>query len=281
MDRIARIISSMVDDSMVGNPEQLGQVEYRMALVDGWGIGAGASVLEIGCGQGDMTAVLAEAVGPEGRVVAVDNAPPTYGMPVTVAESSAFLMASEIGRHVDIRLEVDLLSGTTSFGDDEFDHVVFSHCGWFFSSVPRLRSVFELVRPWARRLCFAEWDLRPSSLDQLPHLLAVLLEGHIEASGSRGDNDVRTPFSRERAKRELSEAGWQVLSERDADTAGMRDADWTIEGCVGIVEDEARMAKLSDAARIFVDSQADTLTSLASPRGNVPLGSYALLAERR
>lgn len=280
MDRIARIANSMVDDSMVGNPDQLGQVEYRMALVDGWGIGAGASVLEVGCGQGDMTAVLAEAVGPAGRVVAVDNAPPTYGMPVTVAESSAFLMASAIGRHVDIRLQVDLLSGTTSFRDDEFDYVVFSHCGWFFASVPQLRSVFELVRPWARRLCFAEWDLRPSSLDQLPHLLAVLLQGHIEASGSRGDNDVRTPFSRERAKHELSEAGWRVLSERDADTAGMRDADWTIEGCVAIVEDEARMAKLSDASRIFVDSQVDTLTSLASERGNVPLGSYTLLAER-
>jgi hypothetical protein len=227
-----------------------------------------------------MTAVLAEAVGPEGRVVAVDNALPTYGMPVTVAESSAFLIASPIGRCVDVRLQFDLLNGPTSFRDNEFDYVVFSHCGWFFASLPQLRSVFELVRPLARRLCFVEWDLRPSSLDQLPHLLAVLLQGHIEASGSRGDGNVRTPFSRERVRRELHDAGWQVLTDRDADTAGMRDADWTIEGCVDIVEDQTRMATLPEAARIFVDSQVDTLLSLAIPRGNVPLGSYTLLAER-
>ncbi|WP_124291139.1 methyltransferase domain-containing protein, partial [Streptomyces sp. ADI91-18] len=53
---------------------QLPQTRYRAALVSSWDIPAGASVLEVGCGQGDMTAVLAEAVGPQGRVVAVDIA---------------------------------------------------------------------------------------------------------------------------------------------------------------------------------------------------------------
>ncbi|MEV6669497.1 methyltransferase domain-containing protein [Streptomyces sp. NPDC051162] len=67
------------------NPEvQLTQTLYRAALVSSWGIPAGVRVLEVGCGQGDMTAVLAEAVGPQGRVVAVDIADSSYGTPVTL-----------------------------------------------------------------------------------------------------------------------------------------------------------------------------------------------------
>ena len=75
--RVSEIAAAMA--AAEGSPDvQLTQTRYRAALVTGLGIPAGASVLEVGCGQGDMTAVLAEAVGPEGRVVAVDIAdPPT------------------------------------------------------------------------------------------------------------------------------------------------------------------------------------------------------------
>ncbi|EKM51078.1 uncharacterized protein PHACADRAFT_263046 [Phanerochaete carnosa HHB-10118-sp] len=59
---------------------QLHQTEQRIALITQWDVQwQGAKVLEIGCGQGDCTAVLAEAVGPEGHVTAVDPAPLTYG----------------------------------------------------------------------------------------------------------------------------------------------------------------------------------------------------------
>ncbi len=56
-----------------------------------WQIPAGARVLEIGCGQGDTTAVLADAVGSAGRVIAVDIADPSYGAPVTIGESARHL----------------------------------------------------------------------------------------------------------------------------------------------------------------------------------------------
>jgi len=41
-------------------------------LLEATTLGAGAQVLEPGCGTGRLTAVLAEAVGPQGRVVALD-----------------------------------------------------------------------------------------------------------------------------------------------------------------------------------------------------------------
>lgn len=58
---------------------QLSQTLHRLALLENWKIGAGSKVLEVGCGQGDCTTVLASAVGEEGRVVAVDPADLDYG----------------------------------------------------------------------------------------------------------------------------------------------------------------------------------------------------------
>lgn len=59
---------------------QVAQIEHRQEIITALGgIFPGESVLEIGCGQGDCTIVLAHAVGPTGSVVAVDPAPSGYG----------------------------------------------------------------------------------------------------------------------------------------------------------------------------------------------------------
>ncbi|WML48289.1 hypothetical protein RCG23_24095 [Neobacillus sp. PS3-34] len=44
---------------------QRAQTEHRLKLAEFWGIKKGSRVLEIGCGQGDTTAVLAYLVGEE------------------------------------------------------------------------------------------------------------------------------------------------------------------------------------------------------------------------
>lgn len=55
------------------------QIEERIQLVKRWDIQSGEHVLEIGCGQGDCTIVLAVAVGDTGSVTAVDPADLDYG----------------------------------------------------------------------------------------------------------------------------------------------------------------------------------------------------------
>ena len=55
------------------------QIEQRSQLVKTWGIQPGERVLEIGCGQGDCTLVLAAAVGENGSVTAIDPASLDYG----------------------------------------------------------------------------------------------------------------------------------------------------------------------------------------------------------
>ena len=192
---------------------QLAQTRYRVQLVEHWGIPEGGRVLEIACGQGDMTAVLAHAVGPNGHVTAVDIADPDYGAPVTLGASAARLLASPLRSRIDLRFGVDLLDPEVSFLDDAFDAVVLDHGAWYFDSLDQLSRTLHRVRGWATRLCLAEWDLEPGTLDQVAHLLAVLIQGQVEGYKRESDANVRTPFSRTRLLDLVSEAvGWYPKS---------------------------------------------------------------------
>lgn len=64
---------------------QHSQTFHRLVILQHWNIPTNSKVLELGCGQGDCTTVLAYAVGEQGMVVAVDPAELDYG------ESSRFL----------------------------------------------------------------------------------------------------------------------------------------------------------------------------------------------
>jgi SAM-dependent methyltransferase len=262
---VAAMAAGVIDPGI-----QLTQTRYRMGLVDGWGIGPGAAVLEIGCGQGDLTAVLADAVGEHGRVVGVDSAEPSYGAPVTIGESAQVLLDSPLGDRVEIRLGTDVLD--ERFDAHEFDHVVLSHCAWYFDSIAWLRDTLRAARPWAPRLCFAEWDLHPNHPDQLAHLLAVLVQGQLAAHRIDTGGNVRTPLSRETLRDVLGAAGWRVDREETVDTTGLQDADWEIGAALNL----AALCRLP--GREFLAGQLDVLRSVAAPKGNRALPAYRLTA---
>lgn len=250
------------------------QTRFRAGLAEGWDLQPGDRILEVGCGQGDMTAVLAAAVGESGHVTAVDPADPSYGAPVTLGESAAFLSGSPLGTRIEFRFGFDVLAET--FPDNSFDHVVLSQCAWYFASLSQLRATLARVRPWARRLCFAEWDLCPASHDQLAHLLAVQIQGMIEASGERGDGNVRTPFSRETLLRILVEAGWRAAEPRTVDTAGVHDAAWEIAICREIVAE--RLHTVPVPMRDLIASHVHVLDALAERVEPLPV--YSVTATR-
>ncbi|KAB1139426.1 class I SAM-dependent methyltransferase [Streptomyces luteolifulvus] len=257
---------------------QLSQTRHRAALVASWHIAPGSTVLELGCGQGDMTAVLAEAAGPKGRVVAVDVAEPSYGAPVTLGESAARLAAGPLGPRIDFRFGTDVLDPSVDFSEGAFDHVVLAHCSWYFASLKQLQDTLARVRPWARRLWFTEWDLTPTSGDQLAHLLAVLIQGQIEAAGSHGEANVRTAFSREGLLRLLPQAGWTADGSGSVDTEELQDGDWEIAACLDLAGTEERLAALPEPVRQLLLSQADVLRAVAKPRGNRALAAYSVTA---
>jgi cyclopropane fatty-acyl-phospholipid synthase-like methyltransferase len=60
-------------------PSLLSQFTHRLTLVTYFSIPPGSRVLEIGCGQGDCTIVLADTVGEDGWVDGVDPGRDDYG----------------------------------------------------------------------------------------------------------------------------------------------------------------------------------------------------------
>ena len=55
------------------------QLQHRDGILSKWDLIPGSKILEIGCGQGDCTLVLANVVGEHGHVTAIDPAPLDYG----------------------------------------------------------------------------------------------------------------------------------------------------------------------------------------------------------
>lgn len=253
---------------------QLVQTRFRADLARTWDLRPGDRVLEVGCGQGDMTAVLAAAVGERGHVTAVDLADPSYGAPVSLGASAAFLGATPLGPRIEFRFGFDVLAGT--FPDDSFDHVVLSQCAWYFASLDQLRATLARVRPWAPRLCFAEWDLAPATHGQLAHLLAVQVQGMVEATGARGDGNVRTPFSRAALLRILAGTGWHAAEPATVDTTGVHDAAWEIAICREIVAE--RLHTVPGPLRDLITSHVDVLESVADQVEPLPV--YSVTATR-
>ncbi|MEU0879346.1 methyltransferase domain-containing protein [Lentzea sp. NPDC005914] len=249
---IAQLMAAWVPDPDI----QVAQTTYRCALGREWRIPDGASVLEVGCGQGDMTAVLASLVGPNGRVVGVDVASPSYGSPVTVGQSAEHLLAGPLGSRISMRYETDVLSDDVGTG---YELVVLAHCSWYFASVDLLARTLSKLRSLGSRLCFAEWDPEPAHPDQIPHLLAVLAQDRMGET----DGNVRAPLTRATLLAALDRAGWQVEQVVDVDTSGLQDADWEIASAVKEAPDG--LAK-------------DLLRQTARKSGNVPLPAYALTA---
>jgi SAM-dependent methyltransferase len=259
---------------------QVIQTRFRLQLVRGWNIPEGSKVLEVGCGQGDMTAVLAHAVGSSGRVTAVDAADPDYGGPVTVGKSAEHLSQTALGPRIEFHFGYDLDDEENDFPLDSFDYVVFAHCSWYFGSLDQFRRSLARVRPWAGRLCYSEWDLEPRSLDQVAHMLAVLIQGQVEAHRTDGDANVRTPFARSRLKDLLRETGWTLDSDESIDTGQLQDARWEIDSCLANSLDEAKGLDLPTKLVDLLGSQVDVLGLLAGRFGYRSLPSCSIVASR-
>ncbi|HEX8864901.1 MAG TPA: methyltransferase domain-containing protein [Lentzea sp.] len=249
---IAQLMAAWVPDPDI----QAAQTTYRLGLATYWQIPDGASVLEVGCGQGDMTAVLASLVGPNGRVAGVDVAPPSYGSPVTVGQSAEHLLAGPLGSRISLSYETDVLTDDVGTG---YDVIVLAHCSWYFASADVLSRTLARVRSLGTRLCFAEWDPEPAHPSQVPHLLAVLAQDRM----SESEGNIRAPLTRATLVTALGRAGWEVEEVVGMDTSALQDADWEIDAALREAPDG--LAK-------------DLLRQIARKSGNVPLPAYALTA---
>lgn len=200
------------------------QTAHRMRLVEKFDIRSGDSVLEVGCGQGDTTVVLADVVGKNGHVHAVDIAEKTYGAPVTVGEATEYISRSPIGNRITFSFETDV-------SEEEFtgsyDVAVLSHSLFYFSSVKELANMLAKLRMLAGRICVSDWDLEPSSFSQMAHAQAILLQG-LYAHFNPTDANVRTIITKRIVQNIFTETGWELVSTDSVPAAELDDVRWEI-----------------------------------------------------
>jgi SAM-dependent methyltransferase len=175
-------VDDILQDTHVGTDEktykiQEVQTNHRLKLIKKWRIEPGQKILEIGSGQGDMTAVLAYTVGGNGHITAIDIAPPEYGAPSTLGECMANLKATPLGNIIDPYFSINLLEDSSILNGKFFDAVVFAHCSWYFNSISEFTKLLEIIKRHTKKILYAEWDLFIRIPEQTDHFLAVMIQG--------------------------------------------------------------------------------------------------------
>jgi hypothetical protein len=152
------------------------------------------------------------------------------------------------------------------------------HCSWYFDDAEQLTKTLNTLSKKAKTLCFAEWDSVPRSLDQIPHQMAVSIQGYLEAFKPENKANVRSPFSVNQLRKMIEECGWVIAETASPDTCGLQDADWEIAESLSRVQREMNDPTISAKRLCLLEGQIDTLRQIAKPSGNTPLNSIALVA---
>jgi len=198
------------------------QLQHRLDLVEAFGIQKGMRVLEIGCGQGDTTAALADAVGENGYVVAIDIASPDYGAPLTLRQATERMKNSLLGKRIRFQFDMDF----NEFESNErFDAAVLSHCSWYFKRSKDLLQYFQKLRTMTERICFAEWDLDFTSMQQRSHFYAASILAFY-SNFVHNDGNIQNLFDKKQVQRLLEEAGFEIGKQLTVNAKYLQDGQW-------------------------------------------------------
>ncbi|RDW75859.1 hypothetical protein BP5796_06680 [Coleophoma crateriformis] len=218
----------------VSSPSLNSQMEHRIGLVSGpiWAIQKGKRVLEIGCGQGDCTVVLADAVtgSGEGWVDGVDPGSPDYGAPFTLSQAQAHILSGHYGGNIafhNLAPEAYL----AKYHGPVYDYTVLSHSIWYFENPSVIHTVVTSLEGKSHTLCIAEWSLRASSKEAEPHVLAALILASVESKRKEASSgNIRTVLSPKGIQSVVERDGkWKLVrDEVRQSTVGLLDAFWEV-----------------------------------------------------
>jgi hypothetical protein len=170
------------------------------------------------------------------------------------------------------------------FPPNMFDLAVFSHSSWYLSEPEELLKLLVHIRPWAKRLAYAEWDLVPQNIMQVPHMLSVLLQIHLKSLMPQIDvMNIGSLILPQDARSMAETAGWSIIDEKRIHSSTLlKDGKVReIQNALTLVEQftQHRADSLSHYAYTSLISEAKLLSDLASKTPTMSLPTYALLAE--
>lgn len=205
-----------------GDEIQQVQLQHRLELVEAFGIEKGMRILEIGCGQGDTTAALADTVGESGKVTAIDIASSDYGAPMTLGEATDRIKESVLGERITFHLEMDF---QTFESNEMFDAAVLSHSSWYFRSPDDLLRYFQKLRQMAKAIYVAEWDLDFTEMTQRPHFCAASILA-LYSNFVHNDGNIQNLFHKSEIQELLQKAGFQIVKKGMVDASYLQDGQW-------------------------------------------------------
>lgn len=253
---------------IIGNDTiQRTQLRHRLSIVEAFGIQHGMRVIEVGCGQGDMTVALADAVGDSGHVLAVDIASPDYGAPITLGEATAAIAESPLGERVTFKLETDLLD----LPDARYDAAVLTHCSWYFRDPKQLLAYFIKLRKIAKRIYIAEWNPVFERMPQRSHFAAAGILA-LYSEFVENDGNIQHVFDSVQLQELLKEAGWEIDEVKDVDAHYLQDGAWEIDYAQSV-----RAEFLNTPLRI--QSLAASLYAMLESNETESLDSVVILAK--
>ncbi|KAJ5748220.1 uncharacterized protein N7511_009916 [Penicillium nucicola] len=223
---------------------QYSQTLHRLILLEHWNIPTDSKVLELGCGQGDCTTVLAHAVGEQGKVVAVDPAELEYGESSSISDpvycSLHSTQSSQLMVPAGAPYTLGQAQGHISQGPLggritwAFDATVLAHSLWYFASPSLILSTFRAIKQHSKRLLLAEWSLVATHPSSQPHVLAALTQAALECRKPNNSvSNIRTVLGPKRLTEIALAAGWQLESETLVQGGeGLLDGQWEVSACL-------------------------------------------------
>lgn len=220
------------------HPEiEIAQAQHRINLINLWKIAPGSRILELGCGQGNTTAVLAHTVGSEGHIDAVDPGALDYGAPFTLAQAQDYLTKSAVGGRIRWNQAdpEEFLQQAASNEQDPWDVAILAHCIWYFATPSVLASILRALKGRVKKICIAEYAMHATEKAAVPHVLAVLARGMLEAFRTESSENVRSPLTPGAIQDIAAGVGW-MMSGPDSIVVpepGLLDGKWEVGSVKG------------------------------------------------
>lgn len=204
------------------------QTAHRIAIADAWQIQPGENILEIGCGQGDLSAVLADQVGPSGHVTGIDIASRDYGAPLTLGQAWDHLLNGPLASLLTVHFDTNLAASLGPVANQHFDRIVMAHSLWYFASANAFALLLKNLRTIGDYVDLAEWSLHPTALNQIGHLQAAMIQGLLYAIAPSDVANIRTLITPDTLAQIAHDNTWSYTAGKLIECPDLDDAKWEI-----------------------------------------------------